>query len=214
MVYDEAFTGTGACTTFTLTNTPASKTYTIVTVDGVVQHKATYSLSGSSIVFTEAPLNSSNIGVNYFLTSTTGFSAITVSGNTNLSNVVVTGTSPGKIRTINFVIDGRGSVITTGSKGNLMIDYGGTIDSWTILNNATGNLTVDISKTTYSTYGTYTSSGGTSPSTTNAIKNQRVGVDWTGFTTLSANDILQFTVSGTPSNTTLTTVSLKITTTS
>ena len=129
-------------------------------------------------------------------------------------NITVKGSAPGKIRTINFVIDGGGATITTGSKGNVMVDFDGTIDSWTILGDTSGNVSVDISKASYTNFPTFTASGGTSPTLTNQQKNQRVGVDYTGFTTVSANDIIRYAVSGTPANVTLVTVALKITSTS
>jgi integrin beta 8/collagen type VII alpha len=58
-----SFTGNGSNTQFTLSSTPLDKNHTIVTVYGVVQHKITYSLSGSNIIFTQAPPNNSSVEV-------------------------------------------------------------------------------------------------------------------------------------------------------
>jgi len=48
-------TGDGSDTTLSLSTTPVNENATIVTFDGVVQHKSTYSLSGSTITFSTAP---------------------------------------------------------------------------------------------------------------------------------------------------------------
>ena len=48
-------TGDGSDTTLSLSTTPVNENATIVTFDGVVQHKDTYSLSGSTITFSTAP---------------------------------------------------------------------------------------------------------------------------------------------------------------
>ena len=146
-------------------------------------------------------------------TDNTSTSNITVTGNTSTGNLIVSGLSPGKVRTISFVIDGAGSVITTGQKGNVMVDFAGTIDAWTILGDASGTCTVDVSKASYTNFPTFTASGGTSPALSSQQKNQNVGINWTGFTTVSANDIIRFVVSGTPATVTSVTVALKITST-
>jgi hypothetical protein len=59
----DTFTGTGACTTFTLSTTPISINYTTATVANVVQQKSAYTISGSNIIFSEAPTNNSPIEV-------------------------------------------------------------------------------------------------------------------------------------------------------
>ena len=78
LAYNDNFTGTGACTTFTLTTTPTNENYTIVSVSGVIQHKSTYSLSGADIVFSEAPPNTAAIDATYFVASTLLDSSLTV----------------------------------------------------------------------------------------------------------------------------------------
>ena len=120
------------------------------------------------------------------------------------------GSTPGQYRSINFIIDGGGSTITTGAKGNVMVDFAGTIEAWSIVGDASGTLAVDVSKATYTNFPTFTASGGTSPTLTAQQKNYNNVINWTGFTTVSANDILRFVVSGTPATVTLATVSLKV----
>jgi hypothetical protein len=48
-------TGDGSDTTLALSTTPSSENQTFVTIDGVVQHKDTYSISGSTLTFSTAP---------------------------------------------------------------------------------------------------------------------------------------------------------------
>jgi hypothetical protein len=55
----DSFTGTGSQVNFTLSTTPISKNHTLVFIDGVYQGKAGYSVSGTTLTFSEAPpLNS------------------------------------------------------------------------------------------------------------------------------------------------------------
>ena len=51
------FTGDGSDTTLSLGTTPNSENSTFVTIDGVMQHKSTYSVSGSTLTFSTAPPN-------------------------------------------------------------------------------------------------------------------------------------------------------------
>ena len=48
-------TGDGSDTTLTLSVAPISENQTFVTIDGVVQHKSTYSVSGTTLTFSAAP---------------------------------------------------------------------------------------------------------------------------------------------------------------
>ena len=49
------FTGNGSTVNFTLTSTLGQENFTSVHINGVYQHKATYSLSGTTLTFSEAP---------------------------------------------------------------------------------------------------------------------------------------------------------------
>lgn len=51
----DVFSGTGAQTAFTLSVDPGSKNNTFVYVEGIYQAKVTYSVSGTTLTFTEAP---------------------------------------------------------------------------------------------------------------------------------------------------------------
>ena len=62
----DSFTANGSSNTFTLTTTPVSENYTIVTVGGVVQNKTSYSLSGANLIFDTNPANQATVEVTTF----------------------------------------------------------------------------------------------------------------------------------------------------
>lgn len=62
----DAFTGDGSNIAFTLANTPAGENFTMVAVQGVLQPKTTYSLSGNVLTFSSAPPETAIIEVTTF----------------------------------------------------------------------------------------------------------------------------------------------------
>ena len=63
IIYQDGFTGDGSTTAFTLANSLDNENKTQVYIDGVYQHKDNYSLSGTTLTFSTAPPNSSDIEV-------------------------------------------------------------------------------------------------------------------------------------------------------
>ena len=61
----DTFTSVGTTTTYTLSTAPTSKNILTVVVDGVTQLQSTFSLSGTSLIFSEIPYNGANIDVHY-----------------------------------------------------------------------------------------------------------------------------------------------------
>jgi hypothetical protein len=59
------FTGDGTTTNFTLSTAPNNENSTFVYINGVYQNKNTYSLSGVTLIFSEAPPVTSKIEVMY-----------------------------------------------------------------------------------------------------------------------------------------------------
>jgi microcystin-dependent protein len=60
----DTFSGNASTTAFTLSVTPAHENNTWVSIDGVLQHKSTYSVSGTTLTFSTAPpTGTSNIEV-------------------------------------------------------------------------------------------------------------------------------------------------------
>ena len=65
----DSFTGDASCTTFTLSTTPSGENYTLITLNGITQHKSAYSVSGANVVFSEAPNTNVAIDVVTFTSS-------------------------------------------------------------------------------------------------------------------------------------------------
>lgn len=59
------YTGDGSTVGFTLPITPLSKNWLNVFINGVYQFKSTYSVSGTTLTFSEAPPTTSSIEVEY-----------------------------------------------------------------------------------------------------------------------------------------------------
>lgn len=81
----DKFTGDGTTTQYTLSSTPTNEDHTIVVIEGVVQFKDTYSVSGNILTFSSAPYN----GYNLEITTVSGvlvnaFSTIAVAGQSNV----------------------------------------------------------------------------------------------------------------------------------
>ena len=64
-------TGDGSDTTLTLGTAPVSENATFVTIDGVVQHKSTYSVSGTTLTFSTAPPTGTAVECITFVNTTT-----------------------------------------------------------------------------------------------------------------------------------------------
>lgn len=98
---------------------------------------------------------------------------------------------------IGYAIDGGGAVITTGQlKGCLLVPYDCTIESVTLLANASGSIVVDIWKDTYANYPPTNADSicaSAKPTLSSAAKSQDTTL--TGWTkTISAGDVLVFNV--------------------
>jgi hypothetical protein len=64
--YVNNFTGTGSQLSFTMSNAPFNENTTQVYINGVYQQKNTYSVTGTTLLFSEAPPVTSSIEVLYF----------------------------------------------------------------------------------------------------------------------------------------------------
>lgn len=110
---------------------------------------------------------------------------------------------------LQFVVDGGGTAITTGVKGDLVIPYNCTVLGWDVLADTSGSIVIDVWKDTYANFPPTvadTIAGSEKPTITSATKNQDTSLSsWT--TALTRNDILRFNVD---SCTTITRVTLNI----
>jgi len=104
-----------------------------------------------------------------------------------------TGPSEGSL---NFVIDGGSSVITTGLKGFIEWGFAATITGWTILADQVGDIVVDVWKDNYGNFAPTvddTIAGSEKPTLFNTQKNQDLTL--TSFsTTVLEGDIWAFNV--------------------
>lgn len=105
-------------------------------------------------------------------------------------------TDNSRLATLTFVIDGGGSTITTGIKGDLEVPFACTITRVTALADQTGSIVVDIWKDTYANYppvdaDSITASAPVTISSTNKAQDATL----TGWTTaIPAGDTLRFNV--------------------
>jgi hypothetical protein len=117
---------------------------------------------------------------------------------------------------LEFVCDGGGSALTAKNYGYIEVPYSCTIKTATLLGDASGSVVVDIYKCTYANFapGTHPVSGdkitaSAPPTISSAFKSQDSTLTgWT--TTLTAGDILAFTITGSPATITRVTASLKV----
>ncbi len=126
-----------------------------------------------------------------------------------------TGYTGSSLVAIEYVIDGGGSVLTTGLKGFLSIPFGCTINSVTLLPDQSASLVVDIWKAAYTSYpptvaNTITAGDIPTMRSTGSYQDSTLS-GWT--TSISANDVLAFNVTGPtgPTGVTRVTVALKAT---
>jgi len=117
-----------------------------------------------------------------------------------------------KTVSITFIIDGGGSAITTGIKGDLRIPFACTINRVTLLADQTGDIVIDIWKDTYANFPPTDAdsiTGSSPPTISSGTKYEDSTLSgWT--TTINADDILRFNVDSCSSITRVT-LSLKVT---
>jgi hypothetical protein len=109
---------------------------------------------------------------------------------------------------ISFIIDGGGSVITTGLKGDLEIPFACTITQWTILADQSGTIGVGIWKDSYANFPPLVGDLILTPALSGAAKAQTGSLS----VAVAAGDILRFNADSSPTiaNVTRVTVSLKV----
>tara|TARA_R110002020_G_scaffold173984_2_gene364989 strand:+ start:1482 stop:5582 length:4101 start_codon:yes stop_codon:yes gene_type:complete len=95
------FTGNGSTTAFTLDHTPTHENTTQVYINGVYQLKSTYSTSGTTLTFSEAPPNLSNVEVISFTVLNNNGGALSASSLDISGDVDIDGTLEADAITVN-----------------------------------------------------------------------------------------------------------------
>ena len=132
----DSFIGDGSNVSFTLANTPAGENFTIVAVQGVLQPKSVYSLSGNVITFSSAPNNTAVIEVTTF-----GGSVVSGGGSNSAMTWSITSSNGTMSANKGYFVDTSSAAITMTLPSNPILgdtirinDLAGTF--------ATNNLTV------------------------------------------------------------------------
>ncbi len=109
-------------------------------------------------------------------------------------------------RCITYVVDGGGSVLTTGVHGDLFIPFAVTISAWTLLADQSGSVVVDIWSAPYASYAPTVANSITAaalPTITSATHNQSAAL--TGWTTaIPAGNTLRYNINSVSTITRLT----------
>lgn len=100
------------------------------------------------------------------------------------------------LATLNFVIDGGGAAIATGTKGMIVVDFAGVLEAATLLADQSGAIVIDVWKTTYAGAPPTAANSicaSAKPSLSSAQKSRDTTLTgWT--TTIAAGDVLRFSV--------------------
>ena len=127
VIADQQFTGTGSQTAFTLSSSQTTASC-IVSINGVVQIPTlAYSVSGTTLTFTEAPLTTDVIDVRMLTTTSTVAQLYDTSGYNTVNTITGTGvtiTTGTSALTTQYTFDTNGGFVTNGS--NVTIASAGT----------------------------------------------------------------------------------------
>ncbi len=112
------------------------------------------------------------------------------SGNLIATNLPATA----NVSSLGITISGAGSTITTGTKGFLYVPYACTINSVTLLADASGSIVIDIKKAAYASFPPSSSIVASAPPTLSGAQSSQ-DVTLTGWTVaVAAGDVLAFSV--------------------
>jgi hypothetical protein len=120
------FTANGVQTAFTLSVTPTSKAYTMVSLAGTLQPRSVYSVAGNVITFSSAPPNTAPIEVTTFSSllgyGTGDITANTITANTLTGNVIASNSNlTVNTLTANSVINGGSGTPTLQSNTSIVL---------------------------------------------------------------------------------------------
>ena len=122
----DTMTGDGSDITLTLSTAPVNENATFVTIDGVLQHKDTYSISGNTLTFSEAPPSGAKVESITLTTTTSTTANILSDADADTKIQVEESSDEDKIRfdtggTERVVIDSNGITMSSGTVNGLGI---------------------------------------------------------------------------------------------
>lgn len=150
---------------------------------------ATYAYANLTLSNSSATATYMNITSSAALLSGSSATVTYVNKNNQLPGIV------GSTSSIGITIDGGGSAIVAGSTRAIVIPYGCTISSWSIVADQSGSIVVHVSSSTFGNYPTLTPmvSGANSPSLVSQQKNAAIPTSWNQ-TTIAQGDVISFVV--------------------
>jgi hypothetical protein len=111
---------------------------------------------------------------------------------------------------IHATINGGGSAITAGKKGQVTVPFACTITGWTAIADASGSISVQLNKSTYANFPTTSSIVASAPIALSSVqKNTGSPTGWT--TAVAAGDVIEFEVTGTPATITRLQIIIEVT---
>ena len=132
VIADQQFTGTGSQTVFTL-NSSQTTASCIVSINGVIQFPTlAYSVSTTSLTFTEAPAATDVIDVRMLTTTSTVIALNDSTGYNSVNTITGTGitfTTGTSSATTQYTIDTNGGFVTNGSNVTIASAGTSTIDN-------------------------------------------------------------------------------------
>lgn len=102
---------------------------------------------------------------------------------------------------IGQIIDGAGSVVTTGQRGQIYIPFPMTITNWWVMADQSGSVTIDVLRANNAVPSSSIVGAGTKPNLSSSQFTTSAPSSWTS-TTLAANDFIAFSITGSPSSVT------------
>jgi hypothetical protein len=180
---------------------PAATTVTVGTLYFVTDESVTERSTGSAWESYSGPAGGGAPAAHHVSHETGGSDALTaLAASVITSGTIASARLPARIGAIGLIIDGGGSVITTGVKGFLRVPFGCTITGVALLSTdasaTAGSIVIDIWKDTFANYpptvaDTITASA--KPTLSSANKSEDTTL--TGWmTAIAAGDVLGFTV--------------------
>ncbi len=142
-------------------------------------------------------------------------SATTPAANDNDTSVATTAYVQSEIAeaikgSFGITVDGGGSVLTTGSKGFVVVPFTCTITGWSIVADASGSVTFDVEKAADATIPSTSIVASAAPAlSSDQIERSTTLTGWT--TAVTANDVIEFEITGSPATITRATLQIHYT---